>query len=234
LQRAEHQARKRQPDGRRLASTFDTTSKPALGIEMEWRNKAGFAAGGEFFYYKNDLVTLDPVTGTVASSKQQVLAAMANGKYYFHAAGLVLSFRRGGIGFANALYSGGNLKGSAGGAAFQGMAGHGIPLRVGRSKRAVQVSRLHDRKSDADSGENPAAADLHVIPLLPVVEARYLYCTFRPTNPKRNSIARHALKGRASRAPLEVAAAIEARWRNRCRPLRKDRTSLPRGSSTCR
>src|SRR5260221_352907 len=30
-----------------LASTFDTTSKPALGIEMEWRNRSGLALGGE-------------------------------------------------------------------------------------------------------------------------------------------------------------------------------------------
>jgi len=123
-----------------LASTFDTTSKPALGIEMEWRNKAGFAAGGEFFYYKNDLVTLDPVTGTVASSKQQVLAAMANGKYYFHAADWFYPFVGGGIGFANALYSGGNLKGSAGGAAFQGMAG--MEFRFGSVGLNVQYKYL--------------------------------------------------------------------------------------------
>src|SRR5258706_1741357 len=56
-----------------LPSTFDATSKPAVGIEAEFRNKAGFAVGGEIFYYKNDLVA----TGVVA--KQQVLALMANG-----------------------------------------------------------------------------------------------------------------------------------------------------------
>src|SRR6266481_4032677 len=49
-----------------FASTYDTTSKPAAGIEAEWRNKAGFAVGGEVFYFKNDLVA----TGIVA--QQQV------------------------------------------------------------------------------------------------------------------------------------------------------------------
>ncbi len=64
------------------ASTFDTTSKPVFGVEAELRNKAGFALGGEVFYYKNDLVA----TGTGAISQQQVVAIMANGKYYLRAA----------------------------------------------------------------------------------------------------------------------------------------------------
>ena len=99
-----------------LASTFDTTSKPALGIEMEWRHRAGFAVGGEVFYYKNDLVA----TGVIA--KQQVLALMANAKYYLRVADWFHPFVGVGVGYADALYSG-DLKGTAGGAAFQGMAG---------------------------------------------------------------------------------------------------------------
>ncbi len=99
-----------------LASTFDTTSKPALGIEMEWRNRSGLALGGEVFYYKNDLVA----TGIIA--KQQVVALMANGKYYFRVADWFHPFVGVGAGAADAVYSG-DLKGSAGGAAFQGMAG---------------------------------------------------------------------------------------------------------------
>ena len=99
-----------------LASTFDTTSKPALGIEMEWRHRAGFAVGGEVFYYKNDLVA----TGVIA--KQQVVALMANAKYYLRVADWFHPFVGVGVGYADALYSG-DLKGTAGGAAFQGMAG---------------------------------------------------------------------------------------------------------------
>lgn len=102
-----------------LSSVFDKTSSPVLSIEAEWRSKAGFAVGGEAFYYKNDLVTTPPP----AVSKQQVLAVMANGKYYLRAADWFYPFVGAGIGFADAVYSGGNLKGSAGGLAYQGLAG---------------------------------------------------------------------------------------------------------------
>src|SRR6266699_3313734 len=78
-----------------LASTFDTTSKPALGVEAELRNKAGFAVGGEIFYYKNDLVA------TGVSAKQQVLALMANGKYYFRVADWFHPFVGVGVGYAD-------------------------------------------------------------------------------------------------------------------------------------
>ena len=74
---------------------------------------------GDPFYYKNDLVTTPPP----AVSKQQVLAVMANGKYYLRAADWFYPFVGAGIGFADAVYSGGNLKGSAGGLAYQGLAG---------------------------------------------------------------------------------------------------------------
>jgi len=116
-----------------LASTFDTTSKPAVGIEAELRNKAGFAVGGEVFYYKNDLVA----TGVVA--KQQVIALMANGKYYFPAADWFHPFVGVGVGFADAVYSG-DLKGTAGGAAFQGMAG--MEFRFGSVGLNVQYKYL--------------------------------------------------------------------------------------------
>src|SRR6266581_2439915 len=89
------------------ALDFDKTSSPVIGLEGEWRNKTGFAAGGEVFYYKNDLVT-------PADGKQQVVALMANGKYYLHAADWLYPFVGVGVGFADALYSG-SLKGTAGG-----------------------------------------------------------------------------------------------------------------------
>jgi len=102
-----------------LASTYDTTSSPVLGVAAEWRSKGGFAAGGEVFYYKNDLVT----TTTGLISKQQVLAIMGNAKYYFHAADWFYPFVGAGIGMASATYSGGSLEGNAGGLAYQGLAG---------------------------------------------------------------------------------------------------------------
>jgi opacity protein-like surface antigen len=116
-----------------FASTYDTTSKPAVGIEAEWRNKAGFAVGGEIFYYKNDLVA------TGVSAKQQVLALMANGKYYFHAADWFYPFVGVGVGFADAVYSG-DLKGTAGGPAFQGLAG--MEFRFGEVGLLVQYKYL--------------------------------------------------------------------------------------------
>ncbi len=114
------------------ALDFDKTSSPVIGLEGEWRNKTGFAAGGEVFYYKNDLVT-------PADGKQQVVALMANGKYYLHAADWLYPFVGVGVGFADALYSG-SLKGTAGGAAYQGLAG--VEFRFGPVGLHVQYKYL--------------------------------------------------------------------------------------------
>ena len=122
-----------------LPSTFDQTSSPVLGVEAEWRSRNGFAGGGEVFYYKNDLVT-NPGTATAANSQQQVLAVMANGKYYLRAADWFYPFAGAGIGFANAAYSGGSLTGSAGGLAYQGMAG--MEFRFGRVGLQLQYKYL--------------------------------------------------------------------------------------------
>jgi opacity protein-like surface antigen len=101
-----------------LPSTFDAASKPAAGIEGELRHRGGFALGGEVFYYKNDLL----LNGTALKAQQQVIAVMANGKYYFRVADWFHPFVGVGVGATDAVYSG-DLTGSAGGAAFQGMAG---------------------------------------------------------------------------------------------------------------
>ncbi len=118
-----------------FASTYDTASKPAVGIEAEWRNRTGFALGGEVFYYKNDLVA----TGTGAISQQQVVAIMANGKYYLRAADWFYPFAGAGVGFADALYSGG-LKGTQGGTAYQGLVG--MEFRFGSVGLQVQYKYL--------------------------------------------------------------------------------------------
>jgi opacity protein-like surface antigen len=116
-----------------LASTYDTASKPAVGIEAEWRNRTGFAVGGEVFYYKNDLVA----TGVIG--QQQVVAIMANGKYYLRAADWFYPFVGAGVGLADALY-GGDLKGTAGGTAYQGLAG--MEFRFGSVGFQVQYKYL--------------------------------------------------------------------------------------------
>jgi len=100
------------------ASTYDTTSKPAGGMEIEWRSRAGPAVGGEVFYYKNELVA----TGTALVAEQEVFATMLNGKYYFRAADWFYPFVGAGIGVAASSY-GGALTGKASGLAYQGLAG---------------------------------------------------------------------------------------------------------------
>jgi len=116
-----------------LASTYDTTSKPVFGLEAELRNRAGFAVGGEVFYYKNDLVAAGAI------SQQQVVAIMANGKYYFRAADWFYPFAGAGVGFADALYGGG-LKGTQGGTAYQGLVG--MEFRFGSVGLQVQYKHL--------------------------------------------------------------------------------------------
>ncbi len=118
-----------------LDSTYDTTSKPVVSVEAEVRHKAGFAMGAEALYYKNDLVT----TGTTLVSEQQVIAIMANGKYYLRAADWFYPFVGAGVGLAQAVYSG-NLTGSAGGTAYQGMAG--VEFRFGSVGLHVQYKHL--------------------------------------------------------------------------------------------
>jgi opacity protein-like surface antigen len=100
------------------ASTFDTTSKPAAGIELEWRSRSGLAAGGEVFYYKNEFTS----NATGAAAEQEVYAVMLNGKYYFRAADWFYPYLGAGVGLATASY-GGALAGDASGLAYQGLAG---------------------------------------------------------------------------------------------------------------
>jgi opacity protein-like surface antigen len=128
-----------------LSSVFDKTSSPVLSVEAEWRSKAGLAVGGEVFYYKNDLVTTPPP----AISKQQVLAVMANGKYYFRAADWFYPFVGAGIGLAGAVYSGGNLKGSGGGLAYQGLAG--MEFRFGSVGLHLQYKYLAATTGKSDA-----------------------------------------------------------------------------------
>jgi opacity protein-like surface antigen len=127
-----------------LPSTFEAASKPAAGIEVEGRSPSGFAAGGELFYYKNNLV----LNGTGLSGQQEVAAIMVNAKFYLRAAGWLYPYVGAGVGTAVASY-GGDLTGRATGAAYQGLAG--FELRFGNVGLNVQYKRLSSTIKD-DTG----------------------------------------------------------------------------------
>jgi opacity protein-like surface antigen len=101
-----------------LQTTFEAASKPAFGIEVEGRSASGFAAGGEVFYYKNDLV----LNGTALSGQQAVAAILVNAKYYYRPAGGFSPYVGAGVGSAAASY-GGDFTGKASGPAFQAVVG---------------------------------------------------------------------------------------------------------------
>jgi opacity protein-like surface antigen len=101
-----------------LPSTYDTSSKPAAALEVEWRSRSGPAAGFELFYYKNDV----SANGTGLTGHQTVIAYLLNGKYYFRATDRLYPFLGAGVGITSASYSGA-LDGKASGFAYQGLAG---------------------------------------------------------------------------------------------------------------
>ncbi|MGB5079356.1 MAG: outer membrane beta-barrel protein, partial [Burkholderiales bacterium] len=125
-------------------STYDTTSRPAAGVEVEWRRQGGLAVGGEVFYYKNKLAA----TGTALSGEQTVLAFFLNGKYYFRVADWFYPFAGVGVGAAASSY-GGDLTGKASGPAYQGMAG--AEFRFGNLGLYLQYKVL---ASTTDDGAN--------------------------------------------------------------------------------
>src|SRR5258708_37773096 len=74
---------------------------------------------------------------------------MANGKYYFRAADWFYPFVGAGIGLAGAVYSGGNLKGSGGGLAYQGLAG--MEFRFGSGGLHLQYKYLAATTGKSDA-----------------------------------------------------------------------------------
>ncbi len=125
-----------------LPSTFDTTSSSVFGVEAEWRGKGGIAVGAEVLHYNNDLVS----SGTIPNAQQEVIAILANGKYYFRLANSFYPFVGAGVGLANASYSDG-LTGAASGLAFQAFAG--MEFRFNQIGVNVQYKYL-----DATTGNN--------------------------------------------------------------------------------
>jgi len=101
-----------------LPSLFDAASRPAAGLEIEWRSRNGLAVGSEIFYHKNKLNAV----GTTLTGEQTVLSFYLNGKYYFRAVDWLYPFVGVGIGYAGSTYAG-DLTGKASGPAYQGMVG---------------------------------------------------------------------------------------------------------------
>jgi hypothetical protein len=90
----------------------------AYGLEGEWRMVNGFAFGMEVFGYSQDWTT----TGFAESGSMAVTNVFFNAKKYFRPGATVQPYLGAGIGAASTNF-GGDITGSAGGAAFQGMAG---------------------------------------------------------------------------------------------------------------
>jgi len=90
----------------------------AYGLEGEWRMQNGFAFGMEVFGYSQDWTT----TGFAESGNMSVTNVFFNAKKYFRPGTTVQPYIGAGIGAASTSF-GGDITGSAGGAAIQGMAG---------------------------------------------------------------------------------------------------------------
>jgi len=100
-------------------SNINPTSKPVYDLEVEWRDDSGLAAGGEVFYYRNEMTAAGP---PVLRADQAVFAVTANAKYYIRVTSWFYPFVGAGIGFTDTSYSG-DLTGGSNGFAYQGLAG---------------------------------------------------------------------------------------------------------------
>ena len=101
-----------------LPSEFDAKASGVLGVELEWRDRGGFAFGGELFRYTNKIVAV----GTSLSGEMEVVVLLANAKKYFEISGVLYPYVGAGLGIATSSFSG-DITGSASGPAYQAMAG---------------------------------------------------------------------------------------------------------------
>jgi opacity protein-like surface antigen len=101
-----------------LQSEFDSKAGGVLGVELEWRDRSGFAFGGELYRFTNKIVAL----GTALEGEMDAVALLANAKKYFELAGFFYPYVGAGVGIAATSFSG-DLTGSASGPAYQAMAG---------------------------------------------------------------------------------------------------------------
>jgi hypothetical protein len=99
------------------ASRSFSAASTAYGLEGEWRLENGFAFGMEVFGHTQDYTTAGVPSGDVA-----VTNVFVNAKKYFRPGALVQPYLGAGLGAASTSFSG-DITGSAGGFAIQGMAG---------------------------------------------------------------------------------------------------------------
>lgn len=102
-------------------STFEKSSKPFAAVELEYRDRAGYAIGGELMYYKNNFT----VDASTLKGDQTTFVGTFNAKYYIETTRWLYPFLGVGLGFASSTF-GGDFTGKAGSFAFQGMAGADI------------------------------------------------------------------------------------------------------------
>jgi opacity protein-like surface antigen len=129
-----------------LQSQFDSKATGVWGAELEWRDRNGFAYGGELYRFTNKLVAL----GTSLEGEMEVVALMANAKKYLEITDLLYPYVGAGAGIAANSFSG-NVTGSAYGPAFQAMAG--IDFRVKNVGVYAELKYLSS-STGASSGEN--------------------------------------------------------------------------------
>ena len=102
-------------------STFDKSSKPFAAVELEYRDRAGYAIGGEVIYYKNNFT----VDASTLKGDMTTLVGIFNAKYYIETTPWLYPFLGVGLGYASSSF-GGDFTGKASSFAFQGMAGADI------------------------------------------------------------------------------------------------------------
>ena len=129
-----------------LQSEFDSKATGVLGAELEWRDRSGFAYGGELYRFTNKLVAV----GTSLEGEMEVVALMANAKKYFEITDLLYPYVGAGAGMAANSFSG-DVTGSAYGPAFQAMAG--IDFRMKNVGVYTELKYLSSSTGDS-SGEN--------------------------------------------------------------------------------
>ena len=126
-----------------LASSYDKSSKPVAGFEVELRHAEGFALGAEVFYYKNDMTA----PGTTFTGQQTVVSTTLNGKYYLGGdSGAFHPFVGVGVGFAGTKF-GGDIQGKSSGPSFQGMLG--VDLRFSSVGLYLEYKYLSSTTSDS-------------------------------------------------------------------------------------
>jgi len=101
-----------------LQSEFDSKASGVLGVELEWRDRSGFAFGGELYRFTNKIVAV----GTALEGEMKAVAFLVNAKKYFEITGFLYPYVGAGLGAATSSFSG-DLTGSASGPAYQAMAG---------------------------------------------------------------------------------------------------------------